>query len=99
MSNPRNKRKMFATKVSNISKSLLSRDQPIEIVSNDDQEEIEDNEEIIEDNEEIIEDNEEIIENNEEIIEDNNKNTGDNNEKDHDTSTTRRRTKRRSNRA
>ena len=88
MSNPRNKRKMFATKVSNISKSLLSWDQPIEIASDDDQEGIEDNEE-------IIEDNEEIIENNEEIIEGNNENTEDNKEKDHDTSTTRRRTKRR----
>src|SRR5947199_10561218 len=81
MSNLRNKCKMFATKVSNISKSLLSQDQPIEIASDDDQEGIEDNEEIIEDNEEIIEGN--------------NENTEDNKEKDHDTSTTRRRTKRR----
>ena len=93
MLNPRNKRKMFTTKVSNISKSLLSQDQPIEIVP-DDQEGIEDNEEIIENNEVINKINEEIIEDS------NNENTGDNEEKDHDTSTTRRRTKkRRSNKA
>ena len=36
MSNPRNKRKAFATKVSNISKSLLLCDQQIEIVPDDD---------------------------------------------------------------
>lgn len=94
MSNPRNKRKTFATKVSNISKSLLSRDQEIEIVPDDDQERIEDNDEVIENNKEIIEINEEISEDN------NNENTRDNEEEDHETPTTRRRTKkRRSNRA
>jgi hypothetical protein len=54
ISNPKNKRKMFTTKVSNISKSLLSRDQQI---ADDVQERSEHNEDIVEDNEETIEDN------------------------------------------
>ena len=59
-----NKRKSFATKISNISKSLLSQNQQIEI-NDSDQEKVENNEENIDDDEEIVE-NENNEESNEE---------------------------------
>ena len=59
-----NKRKSFTTKISNISKSLLSQNQQIEI-NDSDQEKVEDNEENIDDDEEIVKYNKEKVEENE----------------------------------
>ena len=104
--NTRNKRKIFTTKLSNISKSLLSKDKQIVLDSDQEETTSEDNEEIIEINDEIIENNEDTINNNEgtiennentinndeDIINNNNENTGDN---EKNTPVTRGRTKKR----